>query len=640
LGRAYRIRLSRALRTMDHSQALPFEMSELLSDAVCDHYYDDECATMTIGCDDSDACTENDGSDASDSELEEEEKGEEEAFELQVGTDLSIYLGRDLSKAPKFGRFASCGSMPIRCGWQSTKAASIQAAVQEMRLLAGAARSLKQRSWAASFSFTKRLSKTPQYECYASPCMNIQAAVQEMRLAAARRAPKKMGWAASFEFTGRSSKKPQFARFARKFVGHIEIDVQKMRRAVAATRASKNRSWAATFSFTGKSATVAKFARFAKPSAAIDVDVQFMRLLAGAMKSSVLQPRAATKCTSTLWSCTIKKTVCMQDRVLIEDVHDEITESTSGSLASSSPSSTPKMLMAPPSEMEETCQKLQALLKAFQQEVLRVQGKDVKLLGQRLALIEPSVAPASLMPAEPRVEERAPTDFSAHGSSTWMWDFETELQSTELEADLENLGEQCARKLKQFQLEVASYEDAQIIEQLIQEEQSQQERLDVEVDQLIGEELLMASKTSTWVAGSPAAAARRMRRSASSTFHGEKAVRSTGSNSTALALDLGLDLSQCAPRGSPSSTRAQKSARSSSTTAVGVARSKKVESLRPLVVSKSSSMLPAFASAGAGGDAYAWSVGPLKTRMTQRRDPSAWNMGGSSRSFGNLGALF
>ena len=34
-------------------------------------------------------------------------------------------------------------------------------------------------------------------------------------------------------------------------------------------------------------------------------------------------------------------------------------------------------------------QKLQLLLKAFQQEVLRLEDQDVKLLGQRLALLEP-----------------------------------------------------------------------------------------------------------------------------------------------------------------------------------------------------------------------------------------------------------
>ena len=90
---------------------------------------------MTIICDDSDA---------SDDEVEVLDHVEVEMFDVELGADVSKHLGKDTLKAPRFSRFAL------------QQAGDIQAAVQKMRLVAAAKRSRVQRSWVASFSFTKR----------------------------------------------------------------------------------------------------------------------------------------------------------------------------------------------------------------------------------------------------------------------------------------------------------------------------------------------------------------------------------------------------------------------------------------------------------------------------------------------------
>jgi len=642
-------------------ESMALDMSGLLFEAVREHCYDDESSMMTI--------TYDDDSDASDNEVETPDQVEEETFDVELGADLSTHLGKDPSKAPMFSRFSQFHQI-VFC----LQAGNIQAAVQEMRLAAAAKRSLKQRSWAASFSFTKRSSKKPLCQRFTSPSMGIQHVVHMMRLASAV-FKQQRSWAASFAFTGRSSKKPQFAGFAREFnLGHIEMDVQKMRlaamskraakqrswaasyaftkrslrqplherfatpsqdlqtavqqmrRASAAARASKHRSWAASFSFTGKATKKPRCMRFAPPSVGIEVSVQCMRLVSMAMQSSVLQSCSVIKCTS----FKVKKTENMHDALLIEDVDDEIVESTANHAPSRS-GNTMKMLMPPASEMEETRQKLELLLQGFQREVLKCQDSDIKMLERRLVLTEPSDAPVSFAPAEPHMAATVATNSSADCSSFWMLDSETDMQSTELETDLFVLRERCAQSLSQFQLMAALYKKEEQasaeVEKLIQEEQSQQEFLDKEVEQLIGEELQKASKSSAaWVAGSPAAAVRSMRRSASATFQNDTAtnVGATGIKCSALSLDLGLDLSQCTPRESQFSTRTQKSRRSSSMAALRVTKS----SLRPLVVSKSSSISQAFSTMQAGG--HVW----------DSRQSHAWSMGVARRSFGNMGAGF
>jgi len=110
-------------------EALALDMSGLLFEAVREHCYDDESSMMTI--------TYDDDSDASDNEVETPDQVEEETFDVELGADLSTHLGKDPSKAPMFSRFSQFHQI-VFC----LQAGNIQAAVQEMRLAAAAKRSL------------------------------------------------------------------------------------------------------------------------------------------------------------------------------------------------------------------------------------------------------------------------------------------------------------------------------------------------------------------------------------------------------------------------------------------------------------------------------------------------------------------
>merc|ERR1712232_677452 len=70
---------------------------------------------------------------------------------VELGEDLSMNLGKDFSKQPKFGRFCY---QPV----------DIAAAVQEMRENAIMKKESRSRSWASSFRFTGRSSKQPRFE--------------------------------------------------------------------------------------------------------------------------------------------------------------------------------------------------------------------------------------------------------------------------------------------------------------------------------------------------------------------------------------------------------------------------------------------------------------------------------------------
>lgn len=202
------------------------------------------------------------------------------------------------------------------------------------------------------------------------------------------------------------------------------------------------------------------------------------------------------------------------------------------------------------------------------------------------------------------------------------------------------------------------------VERLIAEEAAERPASEVssEVEQLVAEEIAHStpSKKAMWVSGSPAAAARRMRRSAPSLFQmdgddsadegprdssltrGYKALgaqvysleardikdtglatwnyakpRNLGNAGSRSAMALDLDLAAGSSRSSQGSAR---SARSSSATAVKLSKSKHpVAPLGPLVLSKSTGMLPTLSARSAGHDPCAWSVGPLGTVSMQRK---------------------
>jgi len=98
--------------------------------------------------------------------------------------DLSLELGKDPFKVPRFSRFAN----PPR---------NIQASVMRMRALTQARNAFRTRSWEAAFSFTRRSMRVPKFERFGKPPGNITEAVQEMRLvAAAKRANKQKSRAA------------------------------------------------------------------------------------------------------------------------------------------------------------------------------------------------------------------------------------------------------------------------------------------------------------------------------------------------------------------------------------------------------------------------------------------------------------
>jgi hypothetical protein len=185
-------------------------------------------------------------------------------------------------------------------------------------------------------------------------------------------------------------------------------------------------------------------------------------------------------------------------------------------------------------------------------------------------------------------------------------------------------------------------------EQLIREELHREDHSSNEVDQLIAEELGGVAKT--WVAGSPAAAVRQMRRSTTNLLKsGEHAPKmspkscsamyldlglvekSASSSKAAMAIDLGsswnsiraqrsamsLDLDTSARFSKSSSSK--KSARECSVGAVQTKTKMAVDALRPLVISKSIGMIPSMSSLKTVKDPWAWDLGPMSGRSKRSR---------------------
>lgn len=367
--------------------------------------------------------------------------------------DLSMQLGKDPFKTPRFPRF----SKPPK---------NIQASVMRMRALTRARQAFRTRSWEASFSFTRRSLKVPKFERFANPPGNIAAAVQEMRLAAAaKRAEKQRSWAASFKFA-RSSKRPQFERFASP-PSDIAAAVQETRLVAAAKRAKRHRSWAAAFKFV-RSSKQPLFKRFASTTSDITAAVWDMR-------QRLATERAAAKA----------KKLRPVDEVIIEDVLDEPIASpsisTSGDLQM-------KMLTAPPSEMEQIRERLHNLLMSFEH---KVNDKDsVELVLQAAAFPSPFGAAVSFSPPKPLIQATIESDFKGHDSLEQRYEPAAKAPaSTEVRAACER----CAKLLRRFRKQVEIYKEEQQTEQLIQQEQQRysalEEQKDCSVERLIAEEL-------------------------------------------------------------------------------------------------------------------------------------------------------
>jgi len=588
-----------------------------------------------------------------------------ESHNSYASGDLSIELGRDPLRKPRFSRFVH-------------PPANITAAVQEMRLAAAAKRASKQRSWAATYPFTKRSSNAPKFERFANPPTNIRAAVQRMRVVTrARMAFRTRSWEASYSFTRMSFKTPKFERFANPPT-NITAAVLRMRAVTRARMAFRTRSWEASYSFTRMSFKTPKFERFANPPSDIQAAVQEMRLAAAAKRASKQRSWAATytftkrslhvpkfKRFANL-SCDIQVVVeemrkclrakrvaktSLEDEVLIEDMNDEPDVSAVVTVQAVR-DSTMKMLMAPPSNMNKTREHLQYLLGSLQREVSNIDGNTLKMLERQLALPEPSGAPVSAIPAEPL--SVTTFDNEPSNDSSWMRLCETELEPP-TDKDVRKACVHCERSLRNFRMEMerqrATVEEekhATEVEQLIQEEQAQKDKSDLEVEQLIQEEIdntldpthnskgtvsssqdvtkpfkspstsnfklgtivgrpkqldpkpllnpapnskewVAPSTMTSWVVGSPAAAARQLRRNSS--VGGEIGACS------AMALDLGCYGASCTP---PEPHKQVKHSRTASLGALKVSKSKQfVGGLQPLLVPKSSKLF-AFSSAAKG----------------------------------------
>jgi len=272
--------------------------------------------------------------------------------ETYASGDLSLELGKDLFKVPRFSRFAN----PPR---------NIQASVMRMRALTQARKAFRTRSWEAAFSFTRRSMRVPKFERFANPRGDITEAVQEMRhLAAAKRANKQKSWAGAFSFA-RSWKKPKFERFANP-PADITVAVQKMRLVATAKLAEKEKSWAG----------------------AVRITRHIKKPLLG--KTRI---------------------VALEDQVLIEDVQDEPAASTT--VPTSKSSGDMLMLTAPPSELEQLQHNLFDLLAGFEREIK--DENNVKQLVQQSAFPAPCSEAASFIPAESVSFDSYPETFGLKG---------------------------------------------------------------------------------------------------------------------------------------------------------------------------------------------------------------------------------
>jgi hypothetical protein len=580
-------------------EELYFDESGTLSNLFSQHYYA-EHEVMTL-----------ETNDTIDSDLEDQISGHPSeactwavSDQAALGSDLSVHMGKDTSKSPLFARFA----LPP---------ADLQEAVQEMRKALRARRLSKSRSWSASYRFTSLSLKRPKFERFANPANDIQTLVQDMRLAAMMRCASKQETLPTdvFDVAGLLSEAVANFYYAEHVVlvvdrdeddSDSDDDVSELR---DVTEPCEIELCIDISAHLGKDATkLARFARFRGPVTDIRVAVEDMRRARQVRRDA--------------------KKERLEDMVVIEDVQDQERELHVATPAAQN--SEVKMLTAPMSSFEEAREDLQSLLDSFRKEVAQARESDIATLARSMTLPVPRHMPLSFSPVEPQAD----LPCSDSDSLVAPLAVETQVSVTDIEAEVVTLCQRCVCLLSRFYGEAATHESAQKLATWVQEEYCKKEAETIEQElstasaftnssghwstcsalrvPMLRTQMLRTKTPNTvseWVAGSPASAARRMRRSTPNLFHtdADESARdaeripsssrksaSKSSKCSAMALDLG----QHHASGSPlSSLKSYSSNRSQSMgavldTSVKVSKNKLLmEAPRPLRVSKSSTSL-------------------------------------------------
>lgn len=429
------------------------------------------------------------------------------------------------------------------------------------------------------------------------------------------------------------SKLPQFARFLRP-PASIQEEMEKMRRATMTMKSvKKRRSWMGAFQLAPRGLRTPMFGRFANPPSNIVAAVQAVRQ-AAASKRATMVAKACVK--DWVRSCQ-----------LATDIREEIQ--TPAGDASLTNDGVMKMLTDQQIDLEATRELLKSLLGGFQQAFEAVQHSGVRAWAGRLALPETLGKPLALCPVEPALHEQETPRSGLAAAPDHVELCEPQVMESTREGC-----ERCLRALEQFRVEAAIYEELkqremeeeegiQEVDRFLQEAQAEPPKItrepdavqtpsDSEVQQLIDEELskasLMVRKTGLpstplsrlmrsphgTIAGSPAAAARRLRSQQSS-----PAI-------SAMDMDLGSeaissDMSFCAPKVSHTDLN-----RSSSASFISFNSKPKRASgaLQSLMTSKST-----IGRGLVAGDPLVWRVDPHTTSLghsqSGARGISLWN---------------
>jgi hypothetical protein len=242
-----------------------------------------------------------------------------------------------------------------------------------------------------------------------------------------------------------------------------------------------------------------------------------------------------------------KETLVVEDQVLIEDTEDERVVCMNEH-PPVLPSFEIKMLMAPPLDIAEnlweTRQHLLSLLTLFRQEVVKTQNTHGIVLEGSFALPEPSGTASSISPAEPEGVIGLHDDDMTSDCPCLLG---IATPTDRLEADMLTHCEGCSLALSKFKSEVALYEESHRRlpknEVLMHEElggiekhqaidehwstgpltckSARLEKMRFAPKQLEDVAVYFPDVVQSWVAGSPASAARQMRRSVPKHIHKE-----------------------------------------------------------------------------------------------------------------------
>jgi len=586
-------------------------------------------------------------------------------------------LNKQSSKSPQFERFAN----PQK---------DIRVAVEEMRESLKTQQATKNgRSWTAAFSLNKQSSKTPQFERFANHQKDIRVAVDEMRksLQAKQATKKARSWAAAFSLNKLSSKTPQFERFANPQTdiraqferfsnpqNDIRVAVEEMRDSLKAKQATKKgRSWAAAFSLNKQSSKTPQFERFGSPQKAIKVAVEEMR---ESLKAKQIGKKFVE---GTRDSLKAKQAAKKERSSALKGVLDTPKSLTCKHVRT-------VRLPAPPMDMmKELRFRLQFLLCHLEYEVSTVDDGTIQWLERKAALPEPFGALVSQRQVKPLGQDLIDTRRS------WTQYCQV-LMKLPTEQHLRNACVYCERLLKLFQRKVElckkeQREDEELIEEeltkafpdsfevdkLIEEELTKafatEDQENLEADQLIEEELTKAfpsthkckaslsslkltgsikqsashaslglstnqgeetppSTLTTWFAGSPALAARQLRRTRST----PRVLEPTVGARSAMAMDLGCILESSTPR-----VQEDKESSRFSLGPLQVSKSKNsMGSLQPLVTSSSCTMLPAFSKP----KTFTKNQYTLSLDSHHEEDPCAWGTHTSFKRCSSVGAIY